>query len=135
MSSYKFLIGRRALMERKKIYESWKRSGLTKAKFCRQNNIGRRTFFTWIKQLQNNNYIDDNELNTVSGTNTVDKDNLEAEPIKFLKVTHVSSQKSFGLEPGSSSSLEISLRNGAVIKATVSQNYINTFLQELLKWR
>lgn len=133
------------MMERKALYESWKQSGLTKAKFCKQSNIGRRTFYTWIKQLQNNNHItDDNNneevLNIFNDTNTADGGvSLEAESIKFLKVSEISnapphpSQKSSSLESSSPGSLEISLPNGAVIKVTVSQNHINTFLQEIIR--
>ena len=61
MSSYSSLMKREALMERKALYEAWEQSGLTKAKFCKQNNIAKRTFFKWIKQLQNNNYIDNDD--------------------------------------------------------------------------
>lgn len=150
MPSYSSFIKRKILLERKAIYEAWERSGLTKIKFCKQNKIAKRSFFKWIKQLRNNNYIDSNGdsiLNTVNdmtamdGILAVDNASLETDSIKFLKISEPSqpsfapSQKNFGVEPNSLSSLEISLTNGVVIKATVSQGYINNFLQGVLEWK
>jgi hypothetical protein len=144
MSSYSSSIKRQILLERKAIYEAWERSGLTKVNFCKQNKIAKRSFFKWEKQLRNNNYIDndgDSILNTVNDIAGVDNGILETDQIKFLKISEVSessfapSQKNFGLKSNSSSSLEISLTNGTVIKAIVSQDYINSFLQEVIKWK
>jgi len=105
------------------LYEAWKKSGMTKARFCRQNNIGRRTFYTWVRQLQN---IGDNvEV-------TSDAPAFTADPIKFLKVCNATPQRSFTLELGM---MEVSLANGTALKVAVSQDNINNFLQELLKWK
>lgn len=141
MSSYSSSIKRKILLERKAIYEAWERSGLTKIKFCKQNKIAKRSFFKWIKQLRNNNYLDNNGdsiLNTVNDITGVDNGSPETDQIKFLKISEVSqssfalSQKNFGLKSNLSSSLEISLANGAVIKVIVSQDYIDNFLQRIL---
>ena len=145
MSNYKSLMKHRKLTEQKVLYEAWERSGLTKSEFCRQNNISKQIFHIWIKQLQSNNYInDDGNKETLNILNNVDDDrnavddnaSLETESIKFLKVSrlsHVSSQKSFSLESSSSSTLEISLPNKTVIRVAVSQNYIDNFLQEIIR--
>ena len=134
MPNYTSLMKHRELMERKALYEAWERSGLTKIEFCKQNNIAKRSFYKWIKQLQNDNYLNnDGILNNITD---IDDGNLETDPIKFLKLSeayHISSQKSFSLESSPSGALEISLPNGTVVKATVSQNHINNFLQEIIR--
>ena len=113
----------RSLTERRVLCEAWKKSGMTKARFCRQNNIGRRTFYAWLKQLRNNGDNADviNDMTTI-----------QADPIKFLKVCNVMPERSFSLEPGL---IEISLVNGIGLKVAMSQDNINNFLRELLKWK
>ncbi len=113
----------RSLTERRVLCEAWKKSGMTKARFCRQNNIDRRAFYAWLRQLRN------------SGDNvdvTSDAPAFTADPIKFLKVCDATPQRSFTLDPGM---IEVSLANGTTLKVAVSQDNINNFLQELLKWK
>jgi len=117
MSDYK------SRREQRVLCEAWKKSGLTKAKFCRQNNIGRRTFHAWLRQLRN----DGDNIDVTSDAPT-----FTADPIKFLKVCNATPQRSFTLEPGL---MEVSLANGTSLKVAVSQDNINNFLQELLKWK
>jgi len=118
MSDYK------SLTERMAFCEAWKQSGLTKIKFCKENNLSKRTFHKWIKQFQSNN------------TKVVDvassKADIKTDPIKFLKVSHAMPARNFTLESGL---LEISLTNGIALKLVVSQDNINHLLQELLKWK
>lgn len=117
MSDYK------SRREQRVLCEAWKKSGMTKARFCRQNNIGRRTFHTWLRQLLN----DGDNVDVTSDLTTSTDD-----PIKFLKVCNVMPQRSFTLEHGL---MEVSLANGTALKVAVSQDNINNFLQELLKWK
>ena len=140
MPSYISLMKRKELMERKSLYESWKQSGLTKTEFCNQNNITRQTFYLWIKQLQNSNYIEDggnkDASKTFNDTNAISSDSdLEVGSINFLKVSKLSSssQINSNLESNQSGTLEISLANGTVINAIISQNRISSFLQEIIK--
>lgn len=103
------------------ICEAWKQSGLTKIKFCRQNNFSRSTFYKWCKQFQNTN-----NKASITNSNTT----IKTDPIKFLKVCHAIPSKSLALD---SNLLEISLANGINLKVTISN--VDNFLLELLKWK
>lgn len=35
-----------------KLIDEWKKSGLTKAAFCREKSLGKESFYKWIKQLE-----------------------------------------------------------------------------------
>lgn len=119
MSDYK------SLTERMAFCAAWKQSGLTKIKFCRENNLSKRTFHKWIKQFQSK---DNNKI--VDAVNS--KTDIKSDPIKFLKVCHAMPPRKFILEPGL---LEISLTNGISLKMAASSDNVNHFLQELLKWK
>ena len=106
---------------------AWKQSGLTKMKFCRENNLSKRTFHTWIKQFQSN---DNSKIANAASSES--ETVIKTDPIKFLKVRHAIPSRNFSLAP---SSLEIFLANGAVLKAAMPQENLNNFLQEILKWK
>jgi len=101
--------------ERKKTCESWKQSGLTKIEFCKQNNIDRRCLYNWLKKFQIGADIND-----------ISKSSIKHKSIKFLQVGNIVPEKSF---------LEVLLPSGIVFKSTASQDMVNRFLQELLKWK
>lgn len=105
--------------EQKAYCDTWKQSGLSKIKFCKQNNISESALYTWLKKF-NNSAI------------TADKNSVQSTPIKFLQINNI--------EPNSGVShrecvLEITMPSGVSIRANTSQNNLSIFLQELLKWK
>jgi hypothetical protein len=55
-----------------KIFEDWKKSNLTKLRYCKTNNINASTFYRWLEYLQ----VEPNSLCTTSKDQT-----------KFIAVT------------------------------------------------
>jgi hypothetical protein len=107
--------------ERMMLCQAWQQSALTQREFCKQNNIGKKSFYRWLSKLRNNSKT------TIANA----KDTIESAPIKFLRVGNAipecfTSEKSF---------LEITLPNGINFKASIIQDSLNNFLQELLKWK
>lgn len=107
--------------EREALCNAWKQSGQTKKEFCKRNNIGKKSFYRWLSKLLNNKP----DVASV-------KSNIESSPIKFLRVGNAIPKRSFIPEE---SFLEIALPSGINFKAKISQDNINNFLQELLKWK
>jgi len=111
----------RSAEERGRICEAWKQSGLSKIEFCRQNNIAYTPFSRWLSKFRNSN----NEANA-GDVNNVNQDNSKSDAIKFLQVGTIISERNF---------LEITLPNSVNFKFHLSQDNINGFLLELLKWK
>ena len=107
--------------EREALCNAWKQSGQTKKDFCRRNNIGKKSFYRWLSKPLNN------KLDVASV-----KSNIEPTPINFLRVGNAIPARSFIPEE---SFLEITLPSGINFKVKTSQDNINNFLRELLKWK
>lgn len=113
--------------EQEMLCEAWKQSGLTKVEFCKQNNIGEKSFYRWLSKLDNKNKTE------IVGADTAEpKNNVEPSPFKFLQINTATSSKSLYSEKYF---LEIFLPNRVNFKVGISQDRINIFLQELLKWK
>ena len=107
--------------EQKAFCNAWKQSGLSKIKFCKQNNISESALYTWLNKFNKNDAIAETNNKTI----------LPAS-VKFLRINnHISDSGSCS----KSHALEIIMPNGIVIKTNPPQNNFNIFLQELLKWK
>ena len=61
---------------------AWQESRLTKAEFCRQNNIKAKTFYRWIDDLKNDN---DNHDDNKAKDSTI-KDSADSSSLKFVPI-------------------------------------------------
>ena len=95
------------------ICDDWKSSGLTKAKYCKQNNLNASSLVKWIKRFGK----------TKNGNNT-DTDNLKFFPVGKKSDIDASSSHSV---------LEFTLPGGIFFKAQLSEATIKSLLQDLLK--
>ena len=111
----------RSRKERMKLCKAWQESKLSKAKFCRQNNINIKTFYHWIDSLKEETKTDIAEI----------KQNVETTPLKFLQINNVSKNNST-FENGF---LEVTLPNKINFKFNFPQTAINNFFHEFLKWK
>jgi hypothetical protein len=117
----------RTKAEQEMLCEVWKQSGLTKVEFCKQNNIGEKSFYRWLSKLGIKNKTE------IVGIDAAESKNSAApSPFKFLQINTAASSKDLYSEK---CFLEITLPNGISFKADTSQENINNFLQELLKWK
>lgn len=117
----------RTKAEQEMLCEAWKQSGLTKVEFCKQNNIGEKSFYRWLSKLGNRGKTD------IVGVDTVEsKNSVGTSAFKFLQINTAISSRDLCSEKYF---LEIALPNGVNFKASLSQDHINIFLQELLKWK
>lgn len=99
--------------ERKAVCESWRQSGLSKNKYCKQRgNISEYALRKWLKS----------------------EDNTETAlaPIKFLQIHHQPQARP--INPPANSSIEARLPNGIILKFDLSLTS-NGILGELLKWK
>jgi len=110
----------RTISEQKAFCDAWKQSGLSKIKFCRQSNISKSALYTWLNKF---NF-------EVSKTNN--GNDAQSASVKFLRVNDIDSSNSLRHE---TNALEITIPSGISIKANISQNNLNIFLQELVKWK
>jgi len=112
----------RSRKEQETIYEAWKQSGLTKAEFCRQNNLHFRSLGRWLKNLKKDKVDSDN-----ANTKFISK----PKGIKFLPINSPS------INPNNNnhnkSFIEVTLPSGIGFKVHLSENITSTFLRELLK--
>jgi hypothetical protein len=111
----------RTKTEQEAFCKAWKRSGLSKTKFCKQNNISKSALYTWLNKFGNN------EISKID-----DKNNIQVPPVKFLRLKGINSSKILHQE---GNTLEVIIPNGVRIKANASQGNLGIFLQELLKWK
>ncbi len=44
----------RTKTEQEAFCKAWKRSGLSKVKFCKQNNISKSALYTWLNKFDSN---------------------------------------------------------------------------------
>ena len=95
----------------KLICDNWKKSGLTKAEFCRQNNLNSSSLVKWLKKPK-----------TVSDSNKSDSDD-----IKFFSVSKSN------VNANNDSFLEFTSPVGINFKAYLSEDTIKAFLRDLLK--
>lgn len=119
--------------ERVTLCQAWQQSGLTKIEFCKQNNIGEKSFYRWLSKLANGSKTDvvDIDIDTDTG---VSKNNIDSSPFKFLQVNTGNAISARGSN-SEKALLEISLPNRITFKVSISQDNINNFLQELMKWK
>jgi hypothetical protein len=98
----------------------WKRSGLSKADYCKQNKISKSALYNWLNKFKDTK---DHKIN--------DKDAKQPDTIKFLRLNDIKQ----GNECGNTNVLEILLPNGVRIKVNVPGDDANIFLQELMQWK
>ena len=110
----------RTISEQKAFCNAWIQSGLSKTKFCKQSNVSKSTLYAWLNKF---NF----EL-----SKTDNRNDARSTSVKFLRVNDINSGNNLRHE---SNILEITMPNGISIKANISQNNLNIFLQELVKWK
>ena len=94
------------------ICDDWKKSGLTKAKYCRQNNLNASSLVKWIKNFGK----------------TKNKALSDTDNLKFFSIG-----KSDINTANANSVLELTLPNGIFFKSQLSEDTIKSILQDLLK--
>jgi hypothetical protein len=109
---------KRAIKEQKAVYELWRQGGLTSTEFCRQNHISTRSLWLWQKQF-----------GPAAATNNSNA-TIRSEIIKDVKFYPIKKVES---NAQNNSLLEITLPNGTICKAQLSESGISIFLRELIK--
>jgi hypothetical protein len=112
----------RTSTEQEAFCTAWKQSELSKTEFCRQSKISKSALYNWLNKFNSND-----ELSKTGTKNT-----KQSTAIKFLRVNDINSAKGLHYEDNT---LEMIIPNGIIIKTNLSQNNLNIFLQELLKWK
>lgn len=112
----------RTRAEQETFCKNWKQSGLSKADFCKQNNISKSALYVWLSKFNSNSEVPE----------VGSKSNIQSTAVKFLRINDINSDKGLHYEDNI---LAITIPNGIGIKVNLSQNNFNIFLQELLKWK
>ena len=103
---------------------AWYMSKLTKAEFCRQNNIKAKTFYKWIDKLKDDGNSKDKTTNV--------KEDVGFSPLKFIAVDNPIAKQNTVTEK---SFIEITLPNKINFKVYLFNSAVNDFLKELLQWK
>lgn len=98
----------------------WKRSGLSKTDYCKQNKISKSALYSWLNKFKDSKEL---KINNENGK--------QASAIKFLRLNDIKQ----GNEGRDEVVLEILLPNGVRIKANVPGGDTNIFLRELIQWK
>jgi hypothetical protein len=112
----------RTSAEQEAFCKAWKQSGLSKTEFCKQSNISKSALYAWLNKFND----------TYESSKADNKNNHQSAAVKFLRINDVNSDRNLRHED---KALEIVIPNGIAIKINLSQNNLNIFLQELLKWK
>ena len=99
--------------EQKSICEAWQASGLSRAEFCRQNNVGYKTLSRWLGKFKERPKTENNMPVP-----------LASAAIKFLPV---------GKIVADTSPLEVLLPTGVVCKVCLPEDRMESFLWRLLQ--
>ena len=105
----------------KLICDNWKKSGLTKAEFCRQNNLNSSSLVKWLKKP---NIVSDSDS---SNGDNISSNKFDSDDIEFFTVIKSN------VNASNNNFLEFTSPGGVNFKAYLSEDTIKTFLQDLLK--
>ncbi len=106
---------KRTTAEWEQFRANWQQSGLSQRAFCKNNKITISSFNKWLNRRKSGN-------TTISSVPS---------NFKLLPFSKVMPSQRFTAE----STLEITLPSRIIFKIGVSQDNLNNFLQELLKWK
>jgi hypothetical protein len=98
----------------------WKRSGISKTDYCKQNKISKSALYNWLNKCKDSKELKINDENA-----------KQSGSIKFLRLNDIKQ----GKECRDEDVLEILLPNGVRIKVNVPGGEANIFLRELMQWK
>jgi hypothetical protein len=126
---------RRDKQEWKMICDSWKQSDLNQKDFCQQNHVSSKSLSRWSKYFinspNNNDSVDTNNYSTTTTNSIADSNRIKFHQITKAIESDVAekvSEKYF-----QNNSLEITLLNGVICKAQLSESNIKALVLELLQ--